>query len=283
MSVELRPLGIQCNITCRYCYQDPQRGAGNVAARYDVEAMKRAVLESGGPFTLFGGEPLLVPLVDLEDLWAWGYAQFARNKVQTNGTLIDDRHIALFKRYNVHIGISVDGPEELNALRWVSSRERTQAATAASHAAIERLCQEGLPPSIIVTLHRFNAGREQLPVMAAWFRRLETLGVRTVRLHMLEAETHQVKATYALTDEENIEALLSLARLERDELTALRFDTFDDMRNLLRGRDHDASCVWHACDPYTTKAVQGIEGFGQRSNCGRTNKDGVDFVWALRC
>jgi uncharacterized protein len=28
MSVELRPLGVKCNIRCSYCYQDPQREAG---------------------------------------------------------------------------------------------------------------------------------------------------------------------------------------------------------------------------------------------------------------
>lgn len=40
------------------------------------------------------------------------------------------------------------------------------------------------------------------------------------------------------------------------------------------------SCTWAGCDPYTTRAVRGIEGQGQRSNCGRTNKDGIDYVKA---
>ena len=40
-------------------------------------------------FTLFGGEPLLMPKADLEALWAWGYQRFGTNSVQTNGTLID--------------------------------------------------------------------------------------------------------------------------------------------------------------------------------------------------
>lgn len=30
MSVELRPLGVQCNIKCTYCYQNPLRDAGNL-------------------------------------------------------------------------------------------------------------------------------------------------------------------------------------------------------------------------------------------------------------
>ena len=49
------------------------------------------------------------------------------------------------------------------------------------------------------------------------------------------------------------------------------------MRRLLAGEDQGSACVWNACDPYTTPAVRGVEGQGQRSNCGRTNKDGIDF------
>ena len=47
---------------------------------------------------------------------------------------------------------------------------------------------------------------------------------------------------------------------------------------MLLGQDNTTTCVWNACDPYTTRAVRGVEGNGQRSNCGRTNKDGIDFV-----
>ena len=52
------------------------------------------------------------------------------------------------------------------------------------------------------------------------------------------------------------------------------------MKRLLVGNERDASCVWRACDPYATAAVRGVEGNGQSSNCGRTNKDGVDYLKA---
>ena len=42
MTVELRPLGIRCNLQCQYCYQHPQRDAANVAGCYDMEKMKSA-------------------------------------------------------------------------------------------------------------------------------------------------------------------------------------------------------------------------------------------------
>ena len=71
--------------------------------------------------------------------------------------------------------------------------------------------------------------------------------------------------------------LLTSPALET-ELRQLRFDVFSDIRQMLLGDDQTTTCVWNACDPYTTRAVQGVEGHGQRSNCGRTNKDGIDFV-----
>lgn len=279
MSAELRPLGVKCNIQCQYCYQNPQRDAGNILHAYDMEKMKRGVEQAGGAFTLFGGEPLMVPEKQLEELWAWGLQKSQNNSIQTNATLINDSHIRLFKKYRVQVGISVDGPGELNDVRWAGSLERTREATAKTHQAIERLCQEGVSTSLIVTLHRGNATRDKLPAMHDWFRYLQGIGLTTARLHILETESEAIRDKYALSTQENIDAFLSFLVLE-NELTTLSFDVFQDMRNLLLGQDNDATCIWNSCDPYTTRAVQGVEGNGQQSNCGRTNKDGIDFTKA---
>ena len=122
MSVELRPFGVRCNLQCHYCYQNPQRDADNVARSYDLKKMQAAVLQEGGPFTLFGGEPLLTRAADLEELFRWGYEQFGGSGLQTNGSLITDAHIQLFKRYHVRVGISLDGPGTLNDVRWAGSK-----------------------------------------------------------------------------------------------------------------------------------------------------------------
>jgi uncharacterized protein len=279
MTVELRPLGVHCNIACQYCYQNPQRTAGNVKAHYDMGLMKLALEKENRKFIVFGGEALLVPEEELEELWSWGLAKFGSNGVQTNGTLINERHINLFKRYKVAVGISCDGPGELNDIRWAGSLERTREATERTHQSIERLCRESIPPDIIITLHRGNAARDKLPVMRDWLQRLERLGVRSLRMHILEVDDEAVRERCALTIEENIEAFLYFAQAEVD-FPKLKIDVFKDIRNLLAGRDRGATCIWRGCDPYTTAAVSGIEGHGQRSNCGRTNKDGIDFVKA---
>lgn len=280
MSVELRPMGVKCNIACQYCYQHPQRDVEEAtSSKYDIELMKEAILKEGGDhFTLFGGEALLVPLKDLDILWSWGYEQFGKNALQTNGSLISDKHIALFKKYKVSVGVSIDGPGALNDVRWAGSLERTRKHTQQSEAAIAKLCQEGLSPSIIITLHRGNVGNaKKRERIGEWIKELDEMGVRSARLHLMEVETESIRVVYHLTEKENIETLLHFSQIEK-ELKVLKFDVFSEIEQLLKAKDNGLSCVWTACDPYTTSAVRGVEGKGQRSNCGRTNKEGIDFV-----
>jgi uncharacterized protein len=279
MGVEVMPFGIKCNIQCQYCYQNPMRDAGNLPKSYDVQQLKDSIEAVGRPFSLFGGEPLLMSRSDLEDLWAWGLERFGRNNIQTNGTLIDSDHIRLFKKYRVSVGISLDGPGELNDARWAGSLNSTRRATAKVEAVIEQLCAEGVAPSLIVTLTRCNAAPDKVAGLYTWMHHLDAIGVRRVRLHILESENALIRSRYGLAAAENIAALVGFLRLE-PQLSRLRFDLFQNMRDMLLGRDDKASCVWRGCDPYTTAAVTGIGGMGQRRNCGRTNKDGVDYVKA---
>jgi uncharacterized protein len=278
MAVVVTPIGVRCNLQCSYCYEDPQRDAGNAGGSYDLAAIKDSVTrEGGGPFLLFGGEPLLLPKNVLRELWAWGLDQYGSNVVQTNGTLIDDEHIDLFRKYNVRVGVSVDGPEELNDARWQGTLERTRAATNRTQEAIRRLCAEGIPPSLIVSLHRLNATREALPRLMGWFENLSVLGVHNVGLHLLEIESEAVRRRFELSVEENIDALLRLREFQAG-LPQIQFKLLRDIDSLILGDDEDANCIWRACDPYTTRAVRGVGGHGERTKCGRVLKDGVDFL-----
>jgi uncharacterized protein len=280
MSVEIRPLGVKCNISCHYCYQNSIRAMGGNAKEYDLSRIKEAVLAKGGPFTLFGGEPLLLPMADLEDLFAWGFARFGSSSIQTNAVLLSEPHIELFRKYRVNVGVSIDGPDECNSARWAGSAARTLDATKKVERALEKLLAAGIRPSVITTLHRFNATAAMLPRLIDWFRYLDRIGVRFARIHLLEVDSGAVQQSLALSASENAAAMLALGELERTELQTLKFDLFGEIEALLLAKDNGVSCVWRACDAYTTEAVQGIEGHGAASNCGRTNKAGVDYVKA---
>jgi uncharacterized protein len=279
MGVEVRPFGVRCNLACTYCYQQPERDAGNVLASYDLEAIEAGIDAEGSEFVLFGGEPLMLGRKDLERLFKKGLERFGRNGIQTNGTLITAEHIRLFKAYKVRVGVSLDGPGELNDARWNGNKERTRRATKRSEAAIRRLCEAGVPPSLIITLHRLNGVGPALRRLSDWLGELDELGVKSARLHLLEVEDEDTRESLALSEQENLAALRHLIGVARG-LPKLRIDLDADIAAMLAGSDRKTSCVWNACDPYTTAAVRGIDGNGQRTNCGRTNKDGVDFVKA---
>jgi uncharacterized protein len=297
MSNELLPLGMRCRKECSYCYQEPVREAANTGdAPYDMAAMKTAMSEQGHTFTLFGGEPLLVPLPDLEELFAFIQREFgasatrygqSANGIQTDGYLITPEHVRLFKRYDVGVGFSIDGPGELNDARAMrdGGEEATRKATDRSLEALEWLLSSGVPVSVITTLTTHNAAIGRLQRLLEWFEGLHDAGLRHVSIHLLEVDGPQARAI-APSVEENVAALLACRELSLR--TEMRFQPLDDMLRLLRGEDRwghldDGSytgavnCTWNACSPYTTDAVNGVDGQGNRRNCGRTYKAGVQM------
>jgi uncharacterized protein len=306
MSVEVAT-SVACNLHCEYCYQEGMRDAGNASeGQYDLDAIKRGIVaeehvsrrpDQSTPkdrlpkgFTVFGGEPLLMAIEDLAELWRWGFERYGRNSMQTNATLMTPEHLALIKQYRVSVGVSVDGPDELNDSRWAGTVEKTREATAKSQAAIEALCAQGTPPSLIVTIYRGNAG-ERLPRLMAWLDGLHGRGVKHVNVHVLEVDSEHVRREMALPSDELLAAMRTL-RSFAERRPGLRVLPFDDMRLLLlaqdetvtrdkggrvRKREGKVSCIWGACDSYTTKSVRGIDANGGRSNCGRTNKEGVSW------
>lgn len=279
MTIELTPLGVACNLSCTYCYQEPMRESGNRTPPYDMAAMKAALEREGDAFTVFGGEPLLMPIEDLEEVFAFGFEKWGKNGIQTAGNLITDEHVELFIKYKVHVGISVDGPDDLNDARWAGSPEKTRDATAATDEAIRELCRRGHPPSLIVTLYRTNAGdEEKIERMVAWLKDLAGCGVRHARLHQLEVDTNAAEQDLAMSHEENFRAIIAIS----EAVPEVSFDALKDVRAGLLGDFACLTCTWKQCDPYTTGAVQGVNGQGVRSNCGRTNKDGVNWVKADR-
>jgi uncharacterized protein len=277
MSVELLPLGFRCNLRCAHCYQEPVRQAGLAGhPRYDLPAMLETADRLNQRFTVFGGEPLLVPVRDLEILWRHGYERFGGNGIQTNGVLLTDEHIALMKRYRVSVGVSCEGPGALNDIRWAGSLEATREATAKTQRAIERLLAEGLSVSLIVTLYRGNATADRRPILIDWLRDLERQGLQYVNLHPLEVDDDALRETAVLDPVDLADTWLAVWDLERT--TRLRVEPVRDVRARLAGDLSQGSCVFQFCDPMTTRAVQGIDGQGRLRNCGRVYKDGVPLL-----
>lgn len=267
MTIEYLPVGVACNLSCSYCYQEPMRDAGNISAKRDWPKVKEILEKLNSHFTVFGGEPLLAPIEHLEEVWDFGYQRYGRNGIQTNGVLINQTHIEMFEKYRVEVGISIDGPGDLNSLRCPIHD------TNATLAAIRNLRDRGIPVSLIITMSRQNA---RFPELTDWLDGLVELGIRHFNFHNLEIERKMEHLV--LSEDENIEIFLELYKWSRARKVPSQ--PFYDIFLLLTQEHPNVSCVWNHCDPSTTAAVQGISPSGVMSNCGRTNKDGIDWVKA---
>ncbi len=281
MSIEIKPLGHACNLSCGYCYQEPMRLGQDKIMPLDTDTIIKHLDHLDQDFSLFGGEPLLTPKHHLKKFFKFGFFKYQKNSIQTNGILIDGDHIQMFKDYNVNVGVSIDGPHELNALRTVrgkeDSPETTIQATDLIMKNIQKMVSEGINVTVIITLHKRNGIAERLPRLISFIRWLSDNGVMSGNVHSLEVDSTMRDAQKeVLSEEENIHAMLVLAKFFEDN-PHLTYDPFRTMRKAMLGDDAEANCIWNNCDVMNTSAVYGIEADGGISNCGRTNKEGINW------
>jgi anaerobic sulfatase-maturating enzyme len=158
-----------CNLACDYCYYSTCGGKpGRQVGRIDSDLLDKFIkeymaLSSGiASFAWQGGEPLLAGLDFFERVVAL-QAKHApphtviSNALQTNGTLLNDRWAAFFKRYRFLIGVSLDGPARLHDLRRVDSRGEgsfDRVMTGISH-----LRRHGVDFNILTVIHQDNVGK----------------------------------------------------------------------------------------------------------------------------
>lgn len=124
-TILIKPASASCNMVCTYCFYDDVSDCREVKSHGVIkeETWKKLVddafeLENVNHinFAFQGGEPLMAGLPFFERFVA--YTQKHKKhyqvdySVQTNGTLITEKHCELFKKYNFLVGISIDGFKE---------------------------------------------------------------------------------------------------------------------------------------------------------------------------
>src|SRR5665811_1752803 len=127
-SLLIKPASAVCNLDCEYCfYLDRQADPYSAlpGRRMTLETLERLVdtyLFYSYPNSVFafqGGEPTLAGLPFFEKLVEFQQqhgrsGQAVSNALQTNATLLDKNWCKLFHQYQWLLGVSLDGPEEIN-------------------------------------------------------------------------------------------------------------------------------------------------------------------------
>jgi uncharacterized protein len=139
----------RCNLSCDYCYvyhhvDQSWRDRPKVMSPATVTALARQIGAHAATHrvkeiyvVLHGGEPLLAGPGVIDRAVTEIRSQVPSYTgvdvtLQTNGTLIDDRFVDVFRRHRIGVGISVDGGREAN------DRHRKYADGRPSFAVVER-------------------------------------------------------------------------------------------------------------------------------------------------
>jgi uncharacterized protein len=157
-----------CNINCGYCYL-PQRTDKTVMQHSTVRALFEQLFASSWAsqeLTVIwhAGEPLVVPPAFYESAFQTiaslcpGSVRL-QHSMQTNGMLLSTEWCDLFKRWQVGVGVSIDGPRRLNDAHRLTRSGRSTFDQAL--AGIRLLRRENVPFHIISVLSQSSMDAPQ--------------------------------------------------------------------------------------------------------------------------
>lgn len=266
MAILIKPY-LGCNLRCEYCYEAQHRELHQPGMDYDLQAVLTAMeeqsREQGGSvsFGLHGGEPLCMPKQDVEAILAKAQDLAGGCSIQTNATLVDDDHIAMFKKYNTSVGFSLDGPGDLSRLRM--SADRADNIMKLIHRLIE---QEDMRVSVMCVVTKANVGTP--PLLARfkdWLLELRQLEVGGRLNPCGQSPAHQI-------DPETLAKIyLDLAKFQMEH--GMSWSPFIDMAMRVRGEG--GVCVFMGCDLFHTDSATVILGDGSITNCMRINQKDI--------
>jgi uncharacterized protein len=148
-----------CNVDCGYCYlpfrSDRRRMSHDVLEAVFSKLFISSLVQHHLVIVWHAGEPLTVPpdwyeaAFALADMYRQPFLSL-EHSFQSNGTLIDMKWVAFFRRTGAKISLSIDGPEWLHDLHRRTRRGHGTHARAMR--GLRLLQQEGIRPATITVL-----------------------------------------------------------------------------------------------------------------------------------
>ncbi|MFE3582260.1 cyclophane-forming radical SAM peptide maturase AmcB [Streptomyces vinaceus] len=150
-SVIMQPTTQCLPMDCTYCYL-PFRKMKHLMPLSVAEAVAASVNPWAAADPAFeivwhGGEPLAAGRAHLSALMA--PFEGVKHSVQTNAALIDDAWCAFLLEHDMHVGVSIDGPEDMNTHRLTLAGHPGFRVTMRG---IDRLRRHGIPFSAIAVV-----------------------------------------------------------------------------------------------------------------------------------
>jgi uncharacterized protein len=264
-SLLIKPASAVCNLDCEYCFyldRDADPYSALPGRRMTLDTLERLVdtyLFYSYPSSVFafqGGEPTLAGLPFFEKLIEYQQqhgrgGQSVANALQTNGVLIDKSWCDLFRSYNWLLGVSLDGPEEINDLyRFNKEHRGTWKRVMQS---VELLQTNKVEFNILCVLSAANVEKPK-----ELYRFYRKLGIDNIQfIPLAEFDGNGNRLPFTITAEQYGRFLCEIFDLWWPERRKVRIRFFDNIAEALAGQK-PGNCTMHeTCDSYVVVEYNG--------------------------
>lgn len=274
MSLNIKPL--TCNANCPSCYEREIRKYRKEIL--DFPAMKKTLIREigngGTGSTIHGGEPLLLGKKRVSEFLKIIFENRGGSGIQTNGTLLDDEWIEIFKKYKTTVGVSLDGPtQKMNAGR------KTEVKKILEYLKVMRVA--GINTSVISVLRKHNASPNRLPAFIKFLIDLEReYGIPYIRTNPGIGFSPTDIRYEQLSVSELADALCTITDVCISSKKYL-WQPSRDIIEMMMGYKH-ATCTFNGCDVWATSAETPILSDGSLGCCmkGGGSRDGIAYIRA---
>lgn len=264
-SLLIKPASAVCNLDCAYCFYldreaDPYKDLP--ARRMSMETLDRLVDSylfysyPNSTFAFQGGEPTLAGLDFFESLVRlqqhYGRnGQAVSNALQTNGVLLDQNWCQLFREYNWLVGISIDGPEEVNDLyRFNRAGHGTWKRVMQS---IELMQAEKVEFNVLCVVSQSNVHRAR--EVYQFYRKTGIGHMQFIPLAEFNADGSPMPFT--VSAEEYGRFMCEMFDLWWPERRKVRIRFFDNLAEALAGQKPGTCTMHETCDSYVVVEYNG--------------------------
>jgi uncharacterized protein len=264
-SLLIKPASAVCNLDCSYCFYldreaDPYKSLP--ARRMTTETLERLVdtwlfySYPASTFAFQGGEPTLAGLPFFEKLVEFQKhygrnGQSVSNALQTNAILLDDNWARLFKEYNWLLGVSLDGPEEVNDLyRYNKEGRGTWKRVIQS---IETLQKHHVEFNCLCVLSQANVDKPR-----ELYRFYRSLGVDNLQfIPLAEFDGNGNPLPFTITPQQYGRFLCEVFDLWWPDRRKVRVRFFDNTAEALAGMKPGTCTMHETCDSYVVVEYNG--------------------------
>lgn len=264
-SLLIKPASAVCNLDCSYCFYldreaDPYKTLP--ARRMSTETLERLVdtwLFYSYPESTFafqGGEPTLAGLPFFEKLVEFQQyygrnGQSVSNALQTNAILLDDNWARLFKQYHWLLGVSLDGPQQVNDLyRYNKEGRGTWKRVVQS---VETLQKHQVEFNCLCVLSQANVEKPR-----ELYRFYRSLGVDNLQfIPLAEFDPDGNPLPFTITPQQYGRFLCDLFDLWWPDRRKVRVRFFDNTAEALAGMKPGTCTMHETCDSYVVVEYNG--------------------------